>query len=913
MTLQTPPAPNAPSPEGRPPGPSAPVRVPHYRRLRLLLASALGVGTLAAGGAVLGCWGVYAHLASNLPSVEALQHYHPPVVSRLYTGDDKLMAELAHEKRIYVPGNAIPDLVKNAFIAAEDQHFYSHGGVDYLAIARAGMTDLFGRHGKRPLGASTITQQVAKVVLLNNSSVSMVRKAREALLALRIEEALPKSRILEIYLNGIYLGNGAYGVEAAAQSYFNKSLDQLDPAEAAMLGALPKSPTNYNPYLHPKTALWRRNWVLDRMVETGVLTQDQAAAAKQEPLTPRERPRAGPLADSEWFAEDVRRELISRYGETQALQGGLDVHTSFDPHLQKITTDALLDGLQRYDRTHGGWRGAVGTLADFSPDDWASALAQTKTPPGMRRTWRLAVVLPSSGDTEVGWLENHEPRTASLRSADVSWSRRSHPLRPGQLVIIEPQADGAAKLEQIPRVEGAAVIMDARTGRVLAMSGGWSFKQSQFNRATQALRQPGSSFKPLVYLAAMEHDISPSQTFLDASVSYGSWHPQNYEHDNWGPTTLHDALRESRNLVTIRLAAYLGMGAVSQIAEKSGMVDKMPPYLPAALGAVETTVLREAGAYAAIANGGHVVTPSLIDYIQDPEGHVIWHPEGLVLTPGGVSQTSPAPEKAGEDKEASQAEKDKNDDPLAAQLGLLRKNSPDQHPDQHPGQKDVTQLSGASGDAGTGLPAFTDKRAVLASPQSSYQVVTMMRDVMEHGTGRRAQEGIDRPLAGKTGTTQDYKDAWFAGFSPDLVTVVWVGFDTPRSLGKHETGARVAAPIWNRIMKEALADRPRLDFAKPDGVTLARYYSGRIPAVDAFKPGQIPGLSASLHGMGAGTRELSARDTGADTIPDSENDMDTPNAPPLGPESNGEAPLPPPTTSSGRQGGGEDVGVGGLY
>ncbi|TPW35392.1 penicillin-binding protein 1A [Oecophyllibacter saccharovorans] len=849
----------------------------------MLTATLLGTGVLGVSVVAIGCWGFYEQLAGNLPSVAALQHYHPPVVSRLYTGDDRLMAELAHEKRIYVPGNAIPPLVKNAFIAAEDQHFYTHGGVDFLAIGRAGLTDLFNRHGKRPLGASTITQQVAKVILLNNSSLSLLRKAREALLAMRIEDTLPKSRILEIYLNGIYLGSGAYGVEAASQTFFNKPLDQLDAAEAATLAALPKSPTNYNPYLHPKTALWRRNWVLDRMVETHAITPEQAEAAKQEPLSLRSRKRSGPLPDSEWFAEDVRRELISRYGEDQALQGGLDVHTSLDPHLQHITTQALREGLIRYDRSHSSWRGAAGTLpaaalssgdtaadalmpagsgaqgTDQALPDWALQLAQAKPPTSMLRSWRLAVVLSTAGSVRVGWLENPldpadlAPRTGTLRSVDVGWARRTHPLRKGQLIMIEPEAAGQARLEQTPQVEGAAVIMDARTGRVLAMSGGWSFHQSQFNRASQALRQPGSSFKPLVYLDAMQHDISPSQTFLDAAVSYGSWHPQNYEHDNWGPTTLHDALRESRNLVTIRLAAYLGMKSLCEMAEKSGMVDKMPPYLPAALGAVETTVLREAGAYAAIANGGHVVKPSLIDYIQDPEGTVIWRPEGLALSPEGTTQ-----------------------------------------------------------DGQAGLPAVVDTRPALASPQSAYQVVTMMRAVMEHGTGMSAAAGIDRPLAGKTGTSQDYKDAWFAGFSPDLVTVVWVGYDAPRTLGRHETGARVAAPIWNQIMKEALATRPKLDFAAPEGVVLRRTSTGRIPAIDAFKPGQVPGVSANLHGHGAGTRELTASDTGADAIPLSEDSMDGPQSTGTG-TSAGAAQQGAGTSSARTPEGGGDIGVGGLY
>lgn len=838
----------------RPDGSASPIRTPRFRRVRVFLATVSALAVVGFGGALIAAYGFYLHISADLPSVDALKQYHPPVVSRLYTADDTLMAELSHERRIYVPISAIPPRVRNAFIAAEDQNFYSHGGVDYFAIARAGLTDLVARHGKRPLGASTITQQVAKVMLLNNNVLSITRKAREALLAMRMEQALPKDRILEIYLNGIYLGNGAYGVEAAAQTYFDKSLDQLSDAEAAMLGTLPKSPSNYNPFLHPKTALWRRNWVLDRMSDIHIISVQEAEEAKQEPLVPQTRRRLGPLSNSEWFATEVRRQLIARYGEDQTAEGGLDVHTSLDPHLQQVSTRVLRNGLMQYDRSHEGWRGPVGHLID-SPQ-WEDDLPKLKAPLGMLPSWRLAVVLSPTGD--VGWLENKQPRHAMLRKEDLSWARRRHPLTAGDVVMVEPQSDhNSAALQQVPRVQGATVTMDAHTGRILAMVGGWSFKQSWFNRVTQAQRQPGSSFKPLVYLAAMERDISPSETFDDSPISFGDWHPQNYEHDNWGPTTLHDALRESRNLVTIRVAAHLGMDAVGDIAVRSGLVDKMPPYLPSALGAVETTVLREAGAYAAIANGGHVVSPSVIDYIQNPDGQVIWRA-------------------------------------------------------QDPAKALTTE---------TGVPLLHDTRPVLASPQSAYQMQTMMRDVIRHGTGIRAGIGIDRPIAGKTGTSQDYRDAWFAGFSPDVVTVVWIGYDTPQSLGKNETGGHIAGPIWNEIMKAVFATRPRLDFPTPDGMTLAHYNTGRISAVDAFKPGQIPGASVPLHGFGSGTQALTAADTGADMLPDSENDMPGST---LAPDAN--TPLPPPsaTPSDGSQstpntpppkngGEGGDIGVGGLY
>lgn len=872
---------------GNPQGPGAtPPRPPRFRRYRQSLAIIAGVGLVGiAGTGVLG-WTTYAKLVADLPSVDSLRAYQPPTVSRIYASDDRLMAELANERRIFVPINAIPERVKNAFIATEDHNFYTHGGVDFMAIGRAGLTDIFARHGRRPLGASTITQQVAKVMLLNSNVLSFDRKIKEALLAMKMEQVLSKDKILEIYLNGIYLGNGAYGVAAAAQSYFNKPLDQLDDAEAASLAALPKSPTNYNPFLHPQAAMARRNLVLDLMVEAGVLTRQQADQEKQEPLVPQQKQRFGPLPDSEWFGEEVRRQLIAQYGQERAAQGGLEVHTSLDQSLQVTETRLLHEGLMNYDRVHGGWRGPLRNLPDIQDDGWESVLDHVTPPGGMLREWRLAVVLP--GGTHVGWIEEGTARKGALLATDIAWARRMHPLRAGDVIMIEPQEGGSAALRQIPQVEGAAVTLDVHTGRVLAMVGGWSFHESQFNRVTQALRQPGSSFKPFVYLAAMEKGISPSERFDDSPVSYGDWHPQNYEHDNWGPTTLHDALRESRNLVTIRVAAHLGMKAVADTAIRAGLVEQMPHVLPAALGAVETTVMREAAAYATIANGGHIVTPTLVDDIQDRAGTVLWQAGGLKL---GTAMQAPPTELP--------APADGTTPPVPVTVPTTPSAMPAAPP---PGSVPV--------------PALTDVRPVLASEQSTFQIVQMMQDVIARGTGRMAGVGIDRPIAGKTGTSQDFHDAWFAGFSPDIVTVVWVGFDTPQTLGRNSDGGRVAGPIWNRIMKVALASRPKLDFRVPDGITLASYDTGRISAVDGFKTDQVPGASVELHGFGAGTEALTAADTGADSvISDSESDMaQTPGqgggmagaAPGSGTASApGQAQKPAPSDG--------DIGVGGLY
>ncbi len=816
-------------------GPGGPApRRPRFRVIRTMAGGALAALLLVGGTGSLIVWRKYEQITADLPTVGVLRTYQPPVMSRIYAGDGRVIAELAAERRLFVPYDAIPDVVRQAFLSAEDQNFFNHGGVDPLAILRASITDLETLHKRRAKGASTITQQVARIMLLGSNARTFERKAKEAVLAIRIEQTLTKQRILEIYLNEIYLGAGAYGIVAAAQTYFDKPLDQLSPAEAAFLAALPRSPTNYNPYRYPDAARARRDYVLDRMVETRSITAAEADAAKAEPLIPTAFSRPGPVPGSEWFSEEVRRELIERYGQGQTMQGGLVVQTSLDPKLQDQATRDLRQGLMRYDRAHGGWRGAVAHLAGIGNvhrahvargqaatpvPSWQDALAAVPRPPGMLPDWRLAVVLSPALGT-VGWLDDDgaagAPGTShdgGLKGDDLAWMRTYKAIRPGDVLMVEPDrtADGRlvgpVNIRQIPQVEGAVVSMEPATGRVLALVGGWSFDSSQFNRATQALRQPGSSFKPIVYLAGMMQGISPSQKFEDEPYSNGSWHPQNYELTFGGPTSLHDALRKSLNLVTIRLAAHIGMGNVAKLAIALHEVDAMPKVLPAALGAVETTVLRESGAYASIASGGREVLPSLIDDVEDRDGHVIWRAAGL-----GVQGADPA-----------------------------------------------------------APPVLTDTRRQVADPASAFQVVQMMRAVLKPGgTGRQAGAGIDFPIAGKTGTSQDFHDAWFAGFAPNLLTVVWVGFDNPQTLGPKQDGDTVAGPIWNHVMKDAMADRPKVEFRVPDGIAVVRYDGDTL---DAFKPGQEPGLSHNLYAARQSDQELGAADTGAENVPDAESEM----------------------------------------
>ncbi|HVZ08438.1 penicillin-binding protein 1A [Rhodopila sp.] len=800
-----------------------------------MLAIVVLVG-IAGAGAI---WIAYRHFSADLPDVDGLRNYQPPVMSRVFAGDSRLLTELATERRIFVPITAIPPLVRQAFISAEDQNFYTHAGVDPLAIARAAVFDLthYGS-GKRPVGASTITQQVAKNMLLDNQ-MSMARKIKEAILATRIEENLTKDRILELYLNEIYLGLGAYGVAAAAQAYFNKPLDQLTLAETAFLAALPKAPNNFNPFKYPDAARARRDYVLDRMLDDRIITAQQAAAAKAEPIVPSAFRRPPPIPGADWFTEEVRRQLIARFGGDMTTQGGLMVRTSLDPVLQAAADKALREGLITYDRRYGGWRGPVGHLM-LAPTDfdtrWPAALGEVQRPAGMLPAWRLAVVASTSDqEARLVWLDPAgERRSGTLMLSDLGWARPvrdgkmgaaprriSDVVQTGDVVMVEPPASAAAPppiatkgkqpaappasrlvLRQIPTVQGALVSMDPRTGRVLAMVGGWSFEQSQFNRATQAQRQPGSSFKPIVYLSALEKGVSPSQRFMDAPLVVdtpdGRWRPGNYELTFNGPTPLRIALEESLNLVTLRVAQHVGMQAVADTAIAFHMVDSMPKVLPAALGAVDTTVLREAGAYASFAMAGREVVPTLIDSVQDRDGHVVMRAPGLNCDNCGDAATP---------------------------------------------------------------PTLTDDRKQIADAASVFQLVTMMQGVVQRGTGYEAGKGLNRPIAGKTGTTQDFNDAWFTGFTPDIVTAVWVGFDTPASLGNNETGGRLAAPIWRDYMTTALQGRPVLNFPMPPGVTMAQWDTGHGPRTDAFKDGQVPGASAGTIGGGGGG-VASSGDTG---------------------------------------------------
>jgi penicillin-binding protein 1A len=787
------------------------------------------LGLLFAAGTILFVVGVAAvagllwHYSKDLPDYSQLQDYEPPVMTRVHAADGSLVAEYARERRLYIPIQAVPKRVINAFLAAEDKNFYEHGGLDFGGILRAAIAyvENYGT-GRRPQGASTITQQVAKNFLLSNE-VSFSRKIKEALLALKIERTYSKDKILELYLNEIYLGLGAYGIAAAALTYFDKSVNELTVAEAAYLAALPKAPNNYHPFRARERAIERRNWVIDQMAQDGFITAADAEKAKRSPLGVTQKASGVRMFSAEYFAEEVRRELYERYGEKKLYDGGLSVRTTLDTKLQALATKVLREGLVNYDETRAGWRGPV-THIDIT-GDWGAKLAEVKSLNDVA-PWRLAVVLDGGEKSaRIGLQPGHEPGgfvskerdTGTLGLDGMKWVRiKGRPparvdqvLQPGDVVYVEPAKEpGQYILRQIPEVSGAMVVEDPWTGRVLAMVGGFSYDQSQFNRATQALRQPGSSFKPFVYAAALDNGYTPSTLILDAPIEIdqgpglGVWTPENYERNFYGPSTLRFGIEHSRNVMTVRLAQDIGMPLIAEYAKRFGIYDNLPPYLSFALGAGETTLLRMVTAYAMIDNGGRRIKPTLIDRIQDRYGHTVY----------------------------------KHDERECIGCDARKwENQPE--------------------------PSLIDRREQVLDPMTAYQITSIMEGVVLRGTAAGAgfQKEIGKPIAGKTGTTNDYKDAWFIGFTPDIVVGVYVGYDKPKSLGRGETGGRLAAPIVKDFLKVALADKPAVPFRVPPGIKLVRVNlkTGARAApgdpkviLEAFKPGTAPPDGASVIGLG---------------------------------------------------------------
>lgn len=776
-----------------------------FRSVLLALISVGLLGLIAGIGLVSF---VIHHYSKDLPEYSQLQSYEPPIITRIYSGDGRLMAEYAQQRRIFMPVEKIPDIVKNAFLAAEDQNFYDHNGVDYKAIARAAIINIKNLGSNRRLvGASTITQQVAKNFLLTNE-VRFERKIKEAILAMRMEKVLSKNRLLELYLNEIFLGQRAYGVAAASLIYFNKSLDELSIDEAAYLAALPKAPNNYHPVRKHDAALSRRNWVISRMAINNFITESQAELAQAKPLVTKTK-RDNDVVDAQFFAEEVRRELNSQYGGDSLYQGGLTVKTSVDPALQAAAENALRDGLMAYDKRHG-YRGRIASLKNI--DKWQEGLEAIAIPEGMLDEWELAVVLEANAQkAELGFSGG---KKATLNLDGVRWARKclqdcyalgpeiirvSDVVNKADVIIVEKTDDNYV-MRQIPKVQGALIALDPHTGRVLAMQGGWTFSASKFNRATQAQRQPGSAFKPFVYLAALDEGFTPSSRVLDAPFVYEQapgdfWRPTNYSNKVYGPTPIRVGIEKSRNLMTVRLADHVGMDKIVDYAEKFGIADQMKPLLSYSLGAGETTLIKMTTAYGMLVNGGKKITPTFIDRVQDRDGKTIFSYD----------------------------------------------------------QRDCANCGKLIRWEGQRAPQVADTRAQIADEKTVYQIVSILEGAVERGTARKIGAKFDNPLGGKTGTTNESKDAWFIGFSPDLVVGVFVGFDDPKSMGKRETGSSVAAPIFSDFMSVALKDVSPTPFRVPAGVKHVRVNAttGRAPQPgdsniiwEAFVAGTEPNTEA---------------------------------------------------------------------
>jgi penicillin-binding protein 1A len=811
-----------------PPPPVAPKRRKKRRKSLLLSFLGFGFATFVVGFLAVSAAAGYLlwEASRDLPDYESLAKYEPPVMTRIHAHDGSLISEFARERRIFVPINTIPKRILAAFLSAEDRRFYEHGGLDFQGIARAVFAAVESKvrgSNRRAQGASTITQQVAKNFLLSNER-SMERKIKEAILAIRIERAYPKDKILELYLNEIYLGMNSYGVAAAGLTYFNKELKDLTIEEAAYLAALPKAPNNYHPFRHKARALERRNWIIGQMLENGYISAEEAEAAKSKPLDVNIRPTGAHISTAEFFAEEVRRTLLSRYGEDKLYGGGLSVRTTLDPSLQRMARTALIDGLVAFDRKQG-WRGPVTTI-DIS-GDWGVPLGAIDSPSDIQ-PWRLGVVLEAQKTKAVVGLKPARMQDGALtkdREAvevaleEMKWARvpkkkteakaTSDLLKPGDVIYVAPKdpqnIQGAWSLMQIPEVSGGLVAMDPFTGRVLAEAGGFSFAMSQFDRAIQAKRQPGSSFKPFVYASAIDNGYKPTSIILDAPIEIEQgpgqdiWRPENYEKDKpTGPTTLRVGIEKSRNQMTVRLAQDIGMPIITEYAKRFRIYDDLLPVLSMSLGAGETTLLRMATAYCMLANGGRDVKATLIDRIQDRWGRTVWrHDERQCM--GCTAE-----------RWANQAE-----------------------------------------------PELIDDRKQILDPHTAYQMTSILEGVVQRGTAT-VLKSLNRPLAGKTGTTNEEKDVWFVGYTPDMVVGIFVGYDTPRPMGKGNTGGAVAAPIFGNFMKAALGDKPAAPFRVPPGIKLIRVNhktglraSANDPdaIIEAFKPNEEPDDAYSVLGI----------------------------------------------------------------
>ena len=698
--------------------------------------------------------------SNNLPDYKFLKSYKPSVSSKVFSGNGDLVADFSQEKRIFVPYNSIPQNVINSFLSAEDKNFFSHPGVDAKGVLRAIINNISNIiSSKRLEGASTITQQVAKNFLLTNE-VSINRKIKEAILAFRIERALTKERILELYLNQIYLGSGAYGVAAASLEYFDKSIKELNYAESALLAALPKAPSRYNPYRDKDLAKFRRDLIVQNLYDNNFIDKNEYEQIIKEEIKLKKSEKIY-LEDAQYYIEDVRKDIIEKLSYDKVYKEGLNINTPINLNLQRIATESLRDGLIDYDKRRG-WRGALKNIK-YS-ENWFDKFKEYQ----LEKTlgWEVAIVKKISKFSVTIETENKENGT--IKYDDISWTKKEFKdlFEIGDVIYVKNINDNIFSLKQLPRVNGGIVVMDPYTGRVLALSGGFSFKKSEFNRATQALRQPGSAFKPFIYALALENDYTPTSLILDAPLvleqgeDLKMWKPENYGKKFYGPSTLRVGLEKSRNLMTVRIAQNLGIEKVVNFSKNLGIYDNPEKLLSISLGSAETTLMKLTTAYSSFVNGGKLVTPVIIDRIQDSEGKTIFSDEMRKCT-------------------------------------------------------NCEQISFSS----NSYPKIKDNYKQVFSPQTAYQMTSILEGVVQRGTGKQLKD-LNLNLAGKTGTTNENTDTWFIGFTSNLVVGVYVGEDDPKPLGKFETGARTALPIFKEFLSEAIKKSEARPFKAAEGTIM---------------------------------------------------------------------------------------------
>ncbi len=700
------------------------------------------------------------NFSNNIPDYKFLKNYKPAVSSKVYSGNGDLVADFSKEKRIFVPYNSIPKNVINAFLSAEDKNFFSHPGVDAKGVLRATLNNIQNiLSSKRLEGASTITQQVAKNFLLTNE-VSLNRKIKEAILAFRIERALSKERILELYLNQIYLGSGAYGVAAASLEYFDKSIRDLNLSEAALLAALPKAPSKYNPYRNKKLAKFRRDLVLNNLYDNNFIDAKEFENLKKQKINLQKTKKVF-LEDAQYYIEDVRKSIIEKLSYEKVYNQGFNINTPINLGLQKKATSSLRKGLILYDKRKG-WRGVL--LNKKYSKDWYKNLKKYELEKSIN--WKIAIVKKINKFSVE--IETHEKTKGEIEYKEISWTKKDFDqlFKIGDVIYVEKIEKSKFSLRQLPKINGGIVVMDPFTGRVLALSGGFSFKNSEFNRASQALRQPGSAFKPFVYALALENDYTPSSLILDAPLvlDQGSdlrmWKPENYGKKFYGPSTLRAGLEKSRNLMTVRIAQNLGVNKIINFSKKLGIYENPDELLSISLGSAETTLLKLTSAYSAFVNGGKLVKPIIIDRVQDSEGNTIENNEKRYCSNcDKISYTS---------KE---------------------------------------------------YPKILDDYEQVFSPQTAYQITSLLEGAIKRGTGKKLKK-LKLNLAGKTGTTNENTDTWFIGYTSNVVIGVYVGMDNPRPLGKFETGSKVALPIFENFIKNSIKKSDARPFKVADKIIM---------------------------------------------------------------------------------------------